>query len=41
LRAGMGYLGAKNLTELREKAQFIRITDAGGNESRPHSIVMA
>jgi len=41
LRAGMGYLGAHNLTELQEKAQFIRITDSGGSESRPHSIVMA
>lgn len=40
LRAGMGYLGAHNLSELQAKAQFIRITDAGGSESRPHSVVM-
>ncbi|GAB4154794.1 MAG: IMP dehydrogenase [Candidatus Promineifilaceae bacterium] len=38
VRAGMGYIGANNLTELREKAQFIRITNAGLMESHPHSI---
>jgi IMP dehydrogenase len=40
LRAGMGYLGAANLTELREKAQFIRISSTAWVESRPHSIVV-
>lgn len=38
LRAGMGYVGAATLTELREKAQFIQITNAGLLESHPHSI---
>ena len=38
LRSGMGYVGAANLDELREKAQFIRITNAGLLESHPHSI---
>jgi len=38
LRAGMAYLGAKNLRELRLKAKFIQITPAGWNESQPHSI---
>lgn len=38
LRSGMAYLGVKNLTELRRKAEFIRITPAGWAESKPHSI---
>lgn len=40
VRAGMGYLGAATLKELQEKAQFIRITQASLQESKPHSIVM-
>lgn len=40
LRSGMAYLGAKNLQELRQKAEFIRISPAGLAESKPHSIVM-
>lgn len=39
LRAGMGYLGAKNLAELREKAQFIKISRTAFVESQPHSIL--
>jgi IMP dehydrogenase len=38
LRSGMGYVGASSLAELREKAQFVRITNAGLIESHPHSI---
>ena len=38
LRSGMGYLGARNLHELREKARFIRITNSGLRESHPHSV---
>ena len=38
LRSGMGYCGCKNLQELREKAQFIRITNAGLIESHPHDV---
>jgi IMP dehydrogenase len=37
LRAGMGYCGAKNITEL-QKAQFVKITNAGMNESHPHDV---
>ena len=33
LRAGMGYLGARTLEELREKAKFIRISPAAIHES--------
>ncbi|UQD50636.1 IMP dehydrogenase [Bacillus methanolicus] len=38
LRAGMGYCGAKNLKDLRENAQFIRMTGAGLRESHPHDV---
>lgn len=39
LRAGMGYLGAATLKELREKAQFIKISRTAFVESQPHSIL--
>lgn len=40
LMAGMGYLGAANLDELRDKANFIRITAAGLKESHVHDVVI-
>lgn len=40
LRAGMGYCGAPTVRELQEKAQFVRITNAGMVESHPHNIVI-
>lgn len=38
IRSGMGYTGAKTLKDLRENAQFIRMTGAGLRESHPHDI---
>ncbi|MAX67332.1 MAG: IMP dehydrogenase [Bacteriovoracaceae bacterium] len=38
IRAGMGYTGAKTLKQLREKAQFVRISPAGLKESHPHDV---
>lgn len=38
LRAGMGYCGAKTVSELQEKAKFVRITTAGVYESHPHDV---
>ncbi|UAC48199.1 IMP dehydrogenase [Bacillus aquiflavi] len=38
IRSGMGYCGSENLHELRENAQFIRMTGAGLRESHPHDI---
>ncbi|HPQ02916.1 MAG TPA: IMP dehydrogenase, partial [Bacillota bacterium] len=38
VKAGMGYVGAANLEELREKATFVRITNAGLRESHPHDV---
>jgi IMP dehydrogenase len=39
LQSGMGYLGARNLEELRERARYIRVSPAGQRESAPHDIV--
>ncbi|EFR30597.1 IMP dehydrogenase [Eremococcus coleocola] len=38
IRSGMGYVGAANLAELREEAQFIRMSGAGLIESHPHDV---
>jgi IMP dehydrogenase len=38
LRSGMSYLNARNLAELREHARFVRMTDAGRSESKPHDL---
>jgi len=38
LRSGMSYVNARTLPELRQNARFIRMTDAGRSESRPHDL---
>ncbi len=38
LRSGMSYLNARCLSELRQNARFVRMTDAGRAESRPHDL---
>jgi len=40
LRSGMGYCGCKTLQELREKAKFIMITNAGLRESHVHDVII-
>ena len=40
LHQSMFYTGSRTISELQEKARFIRITDAGLRESHPHDIVM-
>ncbi len=40
LRSGCGYVGAEDLTALREKVQFIQITAAGLKESHPHDVII-
>jgi IMP dehydrogenase len=40
LRAAMGYVGAKTVVELHEKAKFIQITGAGLRESHVHDVKM-
>ncbi len=38
LRSGMGYLGAKTISALHKKAEFVRITGSGMRESHPHDV---
>jgi IMP dehydrogenase len=40
LKAGMGYLGAKNIRELKQRARFIRITSSGLRESHVHDVII-
>jgi IMP dehydrogenase len=39
IQSGMGYLGAANLAQLREKARYIRVSPAGMKEAAPHDVV--
>lgn len=38
LRSGMGYCGAPNIEALQNEARFVRITQAGMQESHPHNV---
>jgi IMP dehydrogenase len=38
LRASMGYLGAATIDDVRNKAQFVKVTSAGVTEAHPHDI---
>lgn len=38
IKSGLSYAGAKNLGELRRKAQFIEVTNAGMIEGTPHAL---
>ncbi len=40
MKAGMGYLGVKNIQELQKKAKFIRITSSGLKESHVHDVII-
>ena len=40
LRAAMGYVGAGDLAQFRERAKFIRITGAGLRESHVHDVMI-
>ena len=40
LKSGMGYVGATNLENLRERAEFVRVTAGGLRESHVHDVVM-
>lgn len=38
VRSGMGYVGARNLEELRERSDFMKITSGGLRESHAHDV---
>jgi len=40
LKAGMGYLGCKDIPTLQANARFIRITNAGLRESHVHDVII-
>ncbi len=40
IRSGMGYVGCASIEELRQKAQFVRITSAGLKESHVHDVII-
>ena len=40
LRAAMGYVGARNLAEFHDKAEFVRISGAGLRESHVHDVTI-
>jgi len=40
LRAGMGYTGCKTINELRTKAKFIKVTNAGLREGHVHDVII-
>jgi IMP dehydrogenase len=40
LRSGMGYCGAPNLAELKERARFVRISSAGLQEGHVHDVII-
>ena len=40
LRSAMGYCGCRTVAEMKNKAQFVRMTDAGLRESHPHDIAI-
>jgi IMP dehydrogenase len=39
IQSGMGYLGAADLEQLREKARYIRVSPAAQREAAPHDVV--
>jgi len=40
LRQSMGYTGCKNIKELQENTELVRITDAGKKESHVHDVTI-
>ena len=40
LRSGMGYVGTRDLSELRSRARFLRISSAGLQESHVHDVII-
>src|SRR5204863_5641167 len=40
LRSGMGYCGASSISELQQKARFMRVSMAGLRESHVHDVII-
>ena len=39
IQSGMGYLGARTLAELRQKARYVQVSAAGQREASPHDVI--
>ena len=39
IKAGLGYLGAENLEQLKDKARYIQVSPAGQRESGTHDVI--
>ena len=40
VRAGMGLVGAADLEQLLERAEFVRVTENGLREAHPHDVII-
>ncbi len=40
MRSGMGYVGAETLTDFKERAEFVRVSQAGQTEGHPHDVTI-
>jgi IMP dehydrogenase len=40
LRSGMGYVGVRTISELKEHARFLRVSPAGLRESHVHDVII-
>jgi IMP dehydrogenase len=40
LRSAMGYCGCQTIREMKENAQFVKMTGSGLKESHPHNILI-
>ena len=40
LQAGMGYIGASSISEMKTQAQFVQVTAAALRENHPHDVII-
>jgi len=40
MQSGMGYVGAGTVPEFKERAEFVRVSQAGQQENHPHDVVI-
>jgi IMP dehydrogenase len=40
MQSGMGYVGAESIPVFKERAEFVRVSSAGQQESHPHDVVI-
>ncbi|MFC7165941.1 IMP dehydrogenase [Halospeciosus flavus] len=40
IQSGMGYVGAETIPELKERARFVRVSQAGQTEGHPHDVMI-